>query len=221
MNDAVNLPAHVVAELAHLPTQLVFLAPGENQALTELTQAHSSLDFWQQMFSAIENLPLTGYADQESFASLTKLFAEYQHKLFRSNNRLLLHAANRFLPIHPFGQTLVQLIDLGITLRIALLGNIEMVDSQPADIALHSSSLAFILRHEFGFDTLFVNGCFEEMTSGGFERFAKCFAIGNLNASGIYIRWSALGRRDIIQMMLTKLETIRKNLRSKNSDTSS
>lgn len=215
MNDAVNHPDHVLAEQAHTATQLIFMAPGEAQAVCELTQSPASLDFWRQQYASIPSRPLSSYPDIENIATLTALFRQYQTKLFKENNRLLLSAARRLLPIHPFASTTVRLIDLGISLHIDLLGNIERMPSIEGDIALHSSSLAYIFRHEFGFDTLFVNGCFEETTSGGFERFAKCFAIGNLNASGVYIRWSALGRLEVISLMLKKLNAIRKNLNDK------
>lgn len=218
MNDAVNHPDHVVAELAHLPTHTIFLAPGESQTLDALTQDRSSLEFWQKNFLSIGEQALSAYPDQEGINSLKSLFADYQRQLFLSNSRLLLRVARGLLPIHPFGQTTINLVDLDVTLRIDLLGEIEKVSSTRADIGLHSSSLAYILRHEFGFDTLFVNGCFEEASPGGFERFAKCFAIGNLNSSGVYVRWSALGRLDVISLMLNKLKIIRKNLRNKKSE---
>jgi UDP-MurNAc hydroxylase len=220
MNDAVNHPDHVVAELAHIPGKTIFFAPGEIQLLGALAQDQGSLDFWRQQFASIGERVLSDYPEGENIDSLKSLFADYQKKICHSNSRFLLTSARRWLPIHPFGQSTVKLIDLDITLRIDLLGKIETVALVSADIALHSSSLAYIFRHEFGFDTLFVNGCFEEVSPGGFERFAKCFAIGNLNASGVYIRWSALSRWDVISLMLKKLETIRKNLRHKKPESS-
>lgn len=215
MNDAVNHPDYVLAEQARTPARLIFMAPGENQPLDQLSQDPASLDFWRQRYASLPGQSLTSYPDNESTDTLINHFRQYQARLYRDNNRFLLHAARRLLPIHPFASTTVHLINLDVTLRIELLGNIEPVSSTQADIALHASSLAYIFQHQFGFDTLFVNGCFEETSSGGFERFAKCFAIGNLNASGVYIRWSALGRLEVISLMLKKLNAIRKNLNNK------
>ncbi len=215
MNDAVNHPDHVVAEQARTPARLIFMAPGENQPLDQLSQDPASLDFWRQRYASLPEQSLTSYPDNESTDTLIDHFRQYQARLYRDNNRFLLYAARRLLPIHPFASTTVCLINLDVTLRIELLGKIEPVSSRHADIALHASSLAYIFQHQFGFDTLFVNGCFEETSSGGFERFAKCFAIGNLNASGVYIRWSALGRLEVISLMLKKLNAIRKNLNNK------
>lgn len=215
MNDAVNHPDHVLAEQSRTPARLIFMAPGESQPGDQLTQNPASLDFWRQQYASLPEQPLASYPDSENVDILTTLFHQYQARLYRDNNRLLLHATRRLLPIHPFASTTVRLINLDLTLRIELLDKIEPVSSTQADIALHSSSLGYLFRHEFGFDTLFVNGCFEEASPGGFERFAKCFAIGNLNASGVYIRWSALGRLEVISLMLKKLNAIRKNLNHK------
>lgn len=215
MNDAVNHPDHVMAEQNRTPARLIFMAPGESQPLDLLSQNQTSLDFWRQQYAAIPEQALASYPESESAETLKTLFGQFQARLFRTNNRLLLSAARRYLPVHPFASTTVRLVDLDISLHIDPLGSIEQVSPTLADIALHSSSLAYIFRLEFGFDTLFVNGCFEEATPGGFERFAKCFAIGNLNASGVYIRWSALGRLDVISLMLKKLQGIRKNLNNK------
>ncbi len=213
MNDAVNQPAEVVAALAEQSSQPLFLAPGERQPLAALRQHPESLAFWQQQFSEIATKPLLSYRTEDNLASLQQHFADYQQRLWQANNRVLLWAARRWLALRPFDVTHLYLVDLGLTVRIELLGRLEPADDAAADLALHSSSLAYLFRHEFGFDTLFVNGCFEELRSGGFERFAKCFAIGNLNASGVFIRFGSLLRLDVIRLMLGKLNTVRSNLR--------
>jgi hypothetical protein len=59
-----------------------------------------------------------------------------------------------------------------------------------------------------------VNGCFEELYPGGFDAFAKCFAIGNLNAMGLHIGPSIFKRLDVVKMMLGKLLSVRKNMAS-------
>ena len=40
-------------------------------------------------------------------------------------------------------------------------------------IQMRSESLAFIFKNTFGFDTLTVNGCFEEISAGGFAQATK------------------------------------------------
>ena len=52
-------------------------------------------------------------------------------------------------------------------------------------IQMRSESLAFIFKNTFGFDTLTVNGCFEEISAGGFAQATKTMAIENFNNNGI------------------------------------
>ena len=54
------------------------------------------------------------------------------------------------------------------------------------DVAMHSSSLFFLLKNDFGYDTLTVNGRFECSTEG-FAKMTRALGIGSLNAMGISI----------------------------------
>ena len=53
----------------------------------------------------------------------------------------------------------------------------------PYQIKMHSNSLNFILKNEFGFDTLLVNACFES-NFNNFVIVSKTLSIGSLNAMG-------------------------------------
>ncbi len=209
LNDAVNHPDRFGEERASSPARLVFMAPGEVQPLDALAQSAASLDFWRARYAEIASAPLMRYSASESIESLTALFAGYRAELFRRNNGLLMRLARDLLPFHPLRPTVVHLTDLGLSVRTDPFGTLSVVaDGTPADIGLHSSSLAFCFRHPFGVDTLFVNGCFEELSPGGFGRFAKCFGIGNMNAAGVAVAFSALGRLDVVRVLLRKLRSI-------------
>ena len=54
---------------------------------------------------------------------------------------------------------------------------------------MYSRSLNLIFIQDFGFDTLTVNGCFEERKKNAFAKISKCFAIGNLNNLGIRLNY--------------------------------
>ena len=213
MNDAVNLPRQVLAahEAAH--TRLVFMQPQEIQSLAALQQAPASLTFWQEKFKAAASMPLARYEMQPSAADLQAAFAAWQTRVFGKNSRLLMRLARALLPFHPFAPTTVRLVDQDTRVRIDLFGGLSVAQGE-ADIELHSASLDFILRNDFGLDTLFVNGCFEELRPGGFDAFAKCFAIGNLNAMGLHVGPSILRRLDVVSMLLGKLLAVRKNIAS-------
>lgn len=214
LNDAINNPDKVMEEQASTPARLLFMAPGEEQPLDSLRQRPASLEFWRTLYDNITTAPLMAYSSSESVDSLISLFKQYQAELFRTNNRLLMLGVRNLLPSHPLKPTVVRLTDLELQVRADLFGELTVVSDSntPADIALHSSSLAFCFRHPFGLDTLFVNGCFEETSPGGFGRFAKCFGVGNLNAAGVPIGFSALLRLDAVRILYQKLRSIQSQL---------
>lgn len=215
LNDAVNTPDIALKEQQKTPTKLVFMAPGEIQELPTLRQAPESLEFWRASYQKIPEQPLSEYTVSESLASLKTAFQNFKRRLYRDNSIWLLRLGRRLLPFHPFEPTTVYLLDQAMTLEIDPLGDIHAIDTGQVDITLHSSSLAYLFQHEFGFDTLFVNGCFEEIHPGGFERFAKCFAIGNLNATGVGARLSSIRHTTVLHLLLKKLAAVRKNLSGK------
>jgi UDP-MurNAc hydroxylase len=211
MNDAVNLPRQVVAAHEARPTRLVFMQPQEAQALDAMQQAPASLAFWQDKFKDAASMPLARYETHPSLADLQTAFAAWQSRVFGKNSRLLMRLSRALLPFHPFAPTTVRLVDQGTLLCIDLFGGLSETQGEP-DIELHSASLDFSLRNDFGLDTLFVNGCFEERRPGGFDAFAKCFAIGNLNAMGLHVGLGIFKRLDVVSMMLGKLRAVRKNM---------
>ena len=88
---------------------------------------------------------------------------------------------------------------------------LHKTDADPL-LKMQSESLSFLLRNTFGFDTLTVNGCFEEMQNGGFVRSAKTLAIENLNNMGIRFSLSTLFNLRIIKLFVTRLNRVARKL---------
>lgn len=211
MNDEINTPADVNKFLSKTAANLVFMKPTEIQNLNQITQDSRSLDWWQSIYSNLDALPKNQYETKIEIDQLVEAFGVFQCKIFKKNSRSLMAIARAVLPMRPFGKTRIQLMDLDRIVEVDLLGSFKEVDAN-ADIVMHSASLYFIFKHEFGFDTLFVNGCFEVLDSDGFSRFAKCFIIGNLNAMGLTINLIFLKRLDVIQLLIRRLLSVQKNL---------
>lgn len=214
MNDAANTTEAVIHCQPDLRVPLIIMRPGERQALQSLQQSSASLDFWRERFASVASAPLARYEESFDSAALQTSFTEWQTRIRSRNSIWLMRMARRFLPLSPFSPVTLHLLDRQVCLNVDPLGNLEECapNSAAADIALHSASLDFLFRHEFGFDTLFVNSCFEEVHAGGFDRFARAFAIGNLNAMGIPIGLGLLWRLDVLMRLLAKRRGIRRNL---------
>ena len=63
---------------------------------------------------------------------------------------------------------------------------------------MSSESLNFMLNNPFGFDTLTVNGCFEEHNKGGFAKATKSLTLENLNNMGIMFNIKILINYNVI-----------------------
>ena len=105
-----------------------------------------------------------------------------------------------------------KLIDHNKTYSYSIFKGLAELKQEGSDIIMHSQSLSFIFKNEFGFDTLTVNGCFES-TQKGFSRSAKIFAIGSLNTLGLGLNLNLLTEPKIIFLFLSKLSTVIKSIK--------
>lgn len=184
LNDAVNTP-RVVRELcraANADFRCVFLKPMESLDLDNdrPKQQESSLAFWETAFAS--SAPSLHYQDSYSLDHLGRLFQTYCERLRTKNSWWLIRLC-RYLLI-AFRPITLKLLDTGEVVRVDLAKRVIASSDQPPVIALHSESLAYIFTHRYGFDALGANGSFEELKRGGFETFAKTFAIETLNNIG-------------------------------------
>ena len=76
---------------------------------------------------------------------------------------------------------------------------------------MHSESLQFIFKNDFGFDTLTVNGCFES-TKEGFIKSTKSFALGTLNSMGLKLNILLIFNIKLIFFFLDLLKKVVKKL---------
>ena len=108
-----------------------------------------------------------------------------------------------------FFQTLkIKLVDHNkIYLYSIFDGLTETFDNTKYDIEMHSESLFFVFKNEFGFDTLTVNGCFDASRLG-FAKTTKSLAIGSLNSMGLHLNLSLIFNVKIILLFLGKLKNV-------------
>ncbi|MGB8077554.1 MAG: hypothetical protein WCF09_06720, partial [Gallionella sp.] len=111
-----------------------------------------------------------------------------------------------------FQPVVIKLDDLNESIIIDLPNQILRRTEMAPDIQLHSESLAFIFRNAFGFDTLTVNGTFEETRPGGFGRFAKTFALENLNNLGYSLSPALIFNLKLIGIFLGRLTGVARKL---------
>ena len=116
-------------------------------------------------------------------------------------------------PIAAFKPVTIYISDLHINIKLDLFTNSLQQCNVVADISMHSESLGFLLKNTFGFDTLTVNGCFEEVSDSGFSRVTRTLAIENLNNMGIEFRPSIILNYQLIIMFISRLWAVSKKLK--------
>ena len=109
--------------------------------------------------------------------------------------------------MHFFQPINIKLLDHKKIYNYSIFDGLTESANVSSDVSMHSESLAFIFRNEFGFDTLTVNGCFES-SQKGFSKLAKTFAIGSLNALGLSLSLGLLAKPQIVFLFFIKLRKV-------------
>jgi len=212
LNDAVNTPRRVVefCRDQNVDFRCVFLEPMESLDLGDAhpKQQESSLQFWEDAFKA--NKTYVQYVNSSSTAQLAKLFKNYCERIQKKNSWWLIRLCS-YLSI-AFQPIALKLVDTGEVILVDLANQSLCPSTREPEVALHSESLAFIFKFPYGFDTLAVNGTFEELRSDGFCKFAKTLAIENLNNIGYSFALASAFDVNVMLIFVERLKRASKKL---------
>ena len=216
MNDSINTPEKVIKFFSDKKAKVVFLSPGETQQISNLKQNQSSLDFWEGKYSDIDAKKIkqkTKYNQSINIKDLNFDFEYYKKKIFKKNSKFLIFLLSQIKLMNFFQPLKIKLLDHNKVYKYSIFNGLaEDGNIEKYDIAMHSQSLSFIFKNEFGFDTLTVNGCFEA-NHAGFAKVTKALALGNLNAMGFNLNLSLIFHSNIIFLFLNTLKKVKKNLK--------
>ena len=126
-----------------------------------LEQNKSSLDFWKEKYKSI-NEKKDKYQQNISLRDLNSDFENYRKRIFSKNSKLLLFLLSKIRFLNFYQTFKIKLSDHNKVYNYSIFdGLVEDINLDKYDIKMHSQSLSFIFKNEYGFDTLTVNGCFE------------------------------------------------------------
>lgn len=206
MNDRSNKPFEVSKKLISKNIDAIILKPGEIQKINDLKQNPESLKFWTTHLNNLKNKELDNYDKKLTIEELNNQFEIYKKILMKKNSFLLIKILNKIKFLNFFQDINIFLTDHNINYKFSIIRGLVKSNENKIDIKMHSESLFFILKNEFGYDTLTVNGCFES----SFEKFNKVtrtLALGSLNAMGINLNVFIIFRANIIILFLKKLRS--------------
>jgi len=187
------------------------LQPFESQDIFKLKQDPNSIKFWDDEFRKVNDKKYFSYEKSFDINELKDEYQNYVKRIFLKNSKILLYLVTKIKIFNIFTDLKVYLHDQNFYIRISLFNGLNMINETTPDIKLHSNSLMFIFKNEFGFDTLSVNGNFES-SKNSFITVTQHLAIGSLNAMGRSISFSSLFKPYIYLNFLKRLSRVKKKL---------
>jgi len=217
LNDSINRPKDLLNELKDTSSNLTIMKPhdvlgGKEQNISNV----EAINFWEHKYNNINKKKLN-YFEQISFEKISDNFKLYCQRIEKNNNIWFMEIIRFLSPISVFKPVIVELSDLKINIEFDYLKKKIFKSNKNPQIIMKSESLDFLFKNNFGFDTLTVNGCFEEKVSGGFVYSTKSLAVENLNNLGINITPKIFFNYTIIKLFLERLSKVSKKIKYKNS----
>jgi len=212
LNDSINKPNDVVNRLKECKANVIIMKPNDviGGDFEDFSNKRA-IDFWDQHYSEINQKKINTY-EVINYELINKSFINYCKRISIKNNISFISIIRSISPIPVFNTVIVKILDLNITIKFDyVLKKIEQTNDVPM-ICLSSESLNFLFNNSFGFDTLTVNGCFEEGRVGGFVAATKSLAIENLNLLGICVSPSIIFDYSIVKLFLLRLHRVAKKI---------
>jgi len=213
LNDSINSIDAILAIEERLVSKLIIMQPREIWVPGEPHDNQQAAKFWQSIYNGIETLPLKSPVKCYTLDELKSAYANYRKHILTRNSRIMIWIARKNPLVRGFEDLLIRVTDLTQVVKLAIFQGLTVSDSGEYDVEMHSSSLMFVLQHEFGYDTLMVNGRFEA-TNAGFAKMTRTFGIGSLNAAGIFLDRKAILNVGTVVRLHSQLLLLLKRLRT-------
>jgi hypothetical protein len=214
LNDSCNTPKDIVEHFQGSSAQILVMKPGDKlkEVIGHPKAALKALEFWMDKYENIENIPLHKY-DTVSLQDLENSFNKYCDRISKNNNLSLMKILRIMSPMSIFQPVVIKLVDTDTTISFDYLSSrFFEVDDKP-QLTMHSASLKFIFENSFGFDTLTVNGCFDEASVDGFSKATRTLAIDNLNTLGFNFGLKLLFNVGLIKIFVSRLYRVSRSLK--------
>jgi UDP-MurNAc hydroxylase len=185
LNDSVNKPIDAFKVIKANDSKPIIMYPGsvwtignddwDNEIMIENYEKE-----YVKLQDKVYHKPKVNYSELE----LLEVCDNYLKRL-KSKNSFNLIKLIRLIPKFGFFKPFkIKIYDLDRVYEFDILkGLTHQKDDQSFDIKLHSESLWFVFKHDYGYDTLTVNGRFEASMSS-FRTMTQTFGIGPLNNIG-------------------------------------
>ncbi len=171
----------------------------------------SSIKFWDNKIDGVKVISSENEIPRDFTSSANKFLSR-----IKSNNSMPILYLIRFLTFKfIFGDIIILITDLNEKYCVNFFKVKKICNSKPSksDISMSAESFSFFLSEAYGFDTLTVNGRFNETSRNGFRKFVFSVGFTIFNQSGYGVRFFDLFSR----LMLDRVLSVPFNILKKNS----
>ena len=212
LNDCKNTTSRLIDYFSNTNLNILIMKPGDILGGTkENIDIQRANNFWMNLYKNLDNRNLNEF-ETICFDELYQNFELFRNRIIKKNNFYLMKLVRFISPIKVFQPIIIHLNDLDINVKFDYIKNYFKITDQNAFLKMSSESLAYIFKYSYGFDTLTVNGCFEESSRGGLSRSTKTLALDKFNNNGIYFSFKFLINFKLIFRSLFLLKMVNKKL---------
>lgn len=207
LNDLRVRPREAVRLVQRTGATPVLLVPGETWPIGSPHDNKSALAHYEEAWD-ISDRPFH-HSASVPLAELVQGAESFVERLKSKNNCFLMWVL-RAPPFRVVAPVTLWLTDLSTLVRFDPANGLEQIpssgDMPTHAVELHSSSLQFAFDHEWGVDTLNVNGRYRADLAGP-DRLNRAFWFAVLNNAGRYVRWSEVLDRRFATMAIRRLRS--------------
>ncbi len=201
LNEHNNSASILYQRLGKESMESVIMAPGDVWYIgKEWTSNETNLLFYElkraesNFFHKSESIPIE---------KIFQLSSEYMKRIRGRNNMILISVLQAFRYFSPICIELWDVPDCAFTFDLTRGLTMSKTRSQ-ADVKMHSDSLAFLLKFDYGIDTLLVNGRFRA-TQASYKKMLRLFSLGSLNNGGRFLNFWLIGELKVLWWAIRKL----------------
>ncbi|MDA8890117.1 MBL fold metallo-hydrolase [Gammaproteobacteria bacterium] len=212
LNDSSNTPREVINKFkSNDELDIIVMKPFDilNFQFKNKNNNDASIDFWDKKYS---NLSPKNKFEIKEMTELNEIFDNYKKRIFKNNSKFFIRIVRLISPIRAFQPLNIYLDDIKTNVHFDIFSEKLEATNKAPDVEMSSESLYFVMQNTFGFDTLTVNGCFEEKKENGFAKMTKSLAIENLNNIGIKFDFYMIFNFKLLVLFLHRLKTVSKKI---------
>lgn len=181
INDANNRIDAVYRHIDKLGVRPIVLFPSDEWEVGATHDSTSAIDRWMAVF---DNEPVRHKAQSVSLDELTKLAEDYSKRMRDFHSPTMIRMLNAFR-LGFFGPISIYLRDHERAVEFSVFDGLRPTASSrtACDVTMHSETLGFVLKFDYGLNTLSVNGRMVTNTRG-YKRLVRAFGLGTLKNDG-------------------------------------